>query len=62
MADTESIKIEIESLLADLWDEGNRIGREEQKEEDEGKLAEQLEDAYEKGFDKGFEQGRASAR
>ncbi|MEA1997740.1 MAG: hypothetical protein U9N61_00230 [Euryarchaeota archaeon] len=57
MGDTRSIRMKIESLLVDLWEEGNRIGREDQKEEDETLLAAQLEDTYEKGYDKGYDKG-----
>ena len=58
---TKSIRIQIESLLVDLWVEGRRIGSEAQKEEDNTTLEEKVIDAYERGYNKGFEQGRASA-
>ena len=58
----KGIRIQIESLLVDLWEEGYTIGQSNQWNEDEALLPDKLEDTYEKGYDKGFEQGRASAR
>ena len=54
---TKSIRIGIESLLVDLWEEGYKIGQNDQWNEDERKLDEERVDAYEKGYDKGYDKG-----
>jgi len=59
---TKGIKLSIESLLEDLWDEGYKIGQNDQWIEDEKTLDEEKDKACELGYDKGFEDGRASAR
>ena len=59
---TKGIRIQIENLLVDLWEDGYTIGQSEQWGEDKALLPDKLEDAYGDGYDKGFEQGQASVR
>lgn len=54
---TKSIRIGIECLLVDLWEEGYKIGQNNQRTEDKRKLEEEKVDAYDKGYDKGYNAG-----